>query len=45
MQIVVALAVIWILFALLSWVMHAVQWLVVVAIIASLLAVAVKYLR
>ena len=45
MQIVVALVVIWILFAVLSWLLHAVKWLLLVAIIASLAAVAVNYLR
>jgi hypothetical protein len=44
MQIVVALVVIWILFAILSWVLHAAKWLLAVAIIASLVAVAAKYL-
>ena len=45
MQIVVALVVIWLLFVVLSWLLHAVKWLLVVAIIASLAAVAAKYLR
>jgi hypothetical protein len=45
MQIVVALIVIWVFFALLSWVLHAVKWLLVVAIIASLITVAAKYLQ
>jgi hypothetical protein len=45
MQIVVALVVIWLLFAVLSWLLHAAKWLLVVAIIASLAAVAAKYLR
>jgi hypothetical protein len=45
MQIVVALVVIWILFVILSWVFHAFSWLVLVAIIASLVVVAGKYLR
>jgi hypothetical protein len=45
MQIVVALVAIWVLFAVLSWLLHAVKWLLVVAIIASLVAVAAKYLR
>ena len=40
MQIVVALVVIWIAFALLSWLLHAVKWLLVLAIVASLVAVA-----
>jgi hypothetical protein len=44
MQIVVALIVIWMLFAVLSWLLHAVKLLLVVAIIASLAAVAAKYL-
>jgi len=44
-QIVVALVVIWILFAVLSWLLHAAKWLLFVAIIASLVAVAAKYLR
>jgi hypothetical protein len=41
----VALVAIWVLFAVLSWVLHAVKWLLFVAIIASLVAVAAKYLR
>jgi nicotinamide riboside transporter PnuC len=45
MQIVVALVVIWIAFALLSWLPHAVRWLLIFAIVASLLAVAAKYVR
>jgi hypothetical protein len=45
MQIVVALAVIWLLFVVLSWLLHAAKWLLIVAIIASLTAVAAKYLR
>jgi len=45
MQIVVALVVIWILFVVLSWVLHAVKWLLFLAIIASLLVVGAKYLR
>ena len=40
MQIVVALVVIWIAFALLSWLLHAVMWLLVLGIVASLVAVA-----
>ena len=44
MQIVVALVVIWMLFVVLSWLLHAVKLLLVVAIIASLVAVAAKYL-
>jgi hypothetical protein len=44
MQIVVALVVIWFLFVVLSWLLHAVKWLLVVAIIASLAVVAAKYL-
>ena len=45
MQIVVALVVIWMLFAVLSWLLHAVKWLLLVAIIASIAAVAVNYMR
>jgi hypothetical protein len=45
MQIVVVLVIIWIVFAVLSWLLHAAKWLVFVAIIASLIAVAAKYLR
>lgn len=45
MQIVVALVAIWILFGVLSWVLHAAKWLLFIAIIASLVAVAGKYLR
>ena len=45
MQIVVALVVIWLLFVVLSWLLHAAKWLLVVAIIASLVVVAAKYLR
>jgi hypothetical protein len=44
MQIVVVLVAIWILFAVLSWVLHAVKWLLIVAIVASLVAVAAKYM-
>jgi hypothetical protein len=44
MQIVVALVVIWLLFVVLSWLLHAVKLLLVIAIIASLGAVAAKYL-
>ena len=44
MQIVVALVVIWTVFVVLSWLLHAVKLLLVVAIIASLAAVAAKYL-
>ena len=44
MQVVVTLVVIWMLFAMLSWFLHAVKFLLVVAIIASLAAVAAKYL-
>jgi hypothetical protein len=44
MQIVVALVVIWLLFVVLSWLLHAVKLLLGVAIIASLAAVAAKYL-
>ena len=45
MQIVVALVVIWILFVVLSWLLHAAKLLLGIAIIASLAAVAAKYLR
>jgi multisubunit Na+/H+ antiporter MnhF subunit len=45
MQVVVALVIIWILFAVLSWILHAVKWMLVVAIIASVLTVLAKYLR
>jgi hypothetical protein len=45
MPIVVALVVIWILFAVLSWLLHAAKLLLFVAIIVSLVAVAAKYLR
>ena len=45
MQIVVGLVVIWVLFAVLSWVLHAVKLLVAIAIIASLVVVGAKYLR
>jgi hypothetical protein len=45
MQIVVALVAIWVLFAVLSWLLHAAKWLLIVAILASLAAVAAKYLR
>ncbi len=45
MQIVVALVAIWVLFAVLSWLLHAAKWLLIVAIIASLVAVGAKYLR
>jgi hypothetical protein len=45
MQIVVALVVIWLLFVVLSWLLHAAKWLLIVAIIASLVVVATKYLR
>jgi len=44
MQIVVALVVIWILFAVLSWLLHAAKWLLFVAIIAGLVPVVGKYL-
>jgi hypothetical protein len=44
MQIVVTLAVIWILWVLLSWLFHAVKWLLILAIIASLVTVAMRYL-
>ena len=45
MQIVVVLVAIWVLFAVLSWLLHAAKWLLIVAIIASLIVVAAKYLR
>jgi hypothetical protein len=45
MQIAVALVVIWVLFALLSWLLHAVKWMLVIAIIASVLTVGVRYIR
>jgi hypothetical protein len=45
MQIVIALVVIWIAFVLLSWLLHAVKWLLVIAIIASLLSVGLGYFR
>ena len=45
MQIVVALVLIWILFVVLSWLLHAAKLLLVIAIIASLVAVTAKYLR
>ena len=44
MQIVVALIAIWVLFVMLSWLLHAIKWLLVVAIIASLAVVAAQYL-
>jgi hypothetical protein len=44
MQIVVALVVIWLLFVVLSWVLHAVKLLLIIAIIASLALIAAKYL-
>ena len=44
MQIVVALVVIWLLFVVLSWVLHAVKLLLIIAIIASLAVIAAKYL-
>jgi len=44
MQIVVTLVVIWLLFVVLSWLLHAAKWLLIVAIIASLAVVAAKYL-
>jgi hypothetical protein len=44
MQIIVALVVIWFLFVVLSWVLHAVKLLLIIAIIASLAVVAAKYL-
>jgi len=45
MQIVIALVVIWVLFVVLSWLLHAAKWLVAIAIIASLIVVGAKYLR
>jgi hypothetical protein len=45
MQIVIALVVIWLLFVVLSWLLHAVKLVLVVAIIASLAVVGAKYLR
>ena len=45
MQIVVILGVMRMLFALLSWLLHAVKWMLVVASIASLVTVGVKYLH
>ena len=44
MQMVVALVVIWLLFVVLSWVLHAVKLLLIIAIIASLAVIAAKYL-
>ena len=44
MQIVVALVAIWVLFVVLSWLLHAVKLLLIIAIIASLVVVAAKYL-
>jgi hypothetical protein len=44
MRIVVALVVIWFLFVVLSWVLHGVKLLLIIAIIASLAVVAAKYL-
>ena len=44
MQIVVALVGIWVLFVVLSWLLHAVKLLLIIAIIASLAVVAAKYL-
>ena len=44
MQIVVALIAIWVLFVVLSWLLHAVKLLLIIAIIASLAVVAAKYL-
>ena len=44
MQIIVMLAVIWILWVLLSWLFHAVKWLLILAIISSLVTVGMKYL-
>ena len=45
MQIVVTLVVIWLLFVVISWLLHAAKWLLIVAIIATLAVVAAKYLR
>ena len=45
MRIVLALVVIWLLFAVLTWLLHTVKWLLVIAIVASLLAIAAKHLR
>jgi len=45
MQIFIALVVIWVLFVVLSWLLHAAKWLVGIAIIASLIVVGAKYLR
>jgi hypothetical protein len=44
MQIVVALVAIWVLFVVLSWLLHAIKWLLIVDIIASLAVGAAKYL-
>jgi hypothetical protein len=44
MQIVVALVAIWVLFVVLSWLLHAVKLLLIIAIVASLAVVAAKYL-
>jgi uncharacterized membrane protein len=43
MQIVVTLAIIWILWVLLSWLFHAVKWLLILAVIASLVTIGMKY--
>ena len=40
MHIVVALIAIWVLFVMLSWLLHAIKWLLVVALVASLAVVA-----
>ena len=45
MQVVVALVIIWILFVVLSWLLHAAKLLVIIALIASLVIVGAKYLR
>jgi hypothetical protein len=45
MQVVVALVIIWILFVVLSWLLHAAKLLVIIALIASLVVVGAKYLR
>ena len=44
MQIVVALVVIWFLFVVLSWLLHAAKLLLIIAIVASVAVVAAKYL-
>ena len=42
---VVAVVVIGLLFVVLSWLLHAVKWLLLVAIVVSLAVVAAKYVR